>query len=386
MAGKKSSRGKRGSKKGGLAPGRLLLSSVIITGGLVAGVAAYTHYQGRLGALPGLGGRHGAHLAEAAVTPHVGHPSRHAARRHNDEDDARASGTDAADREDDTAPGERTADKTPARPAAAEASQLPDAPAPVAVQTDDAAPVVNITPVTPSAGDPTRPERPRPDAPPVRPQPAPAETHRPAAFSPMPPTEVDRGTGRRREVAITFDAGADYRPARQILDALAAEGVKTTFFLTGEWVRKNPKTARRIAEEGHEIGNHSWNHPAFTKLTDAAIRDQLDRTETIIQDTTGKSSRPYFRPPLGARDSRVLQAVGREGFLTIYWTLDSRDSVDAGITAEQIQERVLGKVSPGSIVLMHCGSQASADALPAILRGLKAKGLTPVSIGHLLAD
>ena len=110
------------------------------------------------------------------------------------------------------------------------------------------------------------------------------------------------------------------------------------------------------------------------------------RTEEIVEGTLGKSTRPYFRPPLGARDSRVRRVVGDEGFLTVYWTLDSRDSVDRGITADQIRERVLGKAGPGSIVLMHCGSQASADALPGILRGLKERGLTPVTIGRLLQE
>ncbi|MFN3649062.1 MAG: polysaccharide deacetylase family protein [Armatimonadota bacterium] len=207
-----------------------------------------------------------------------------------------------------------------------------------------------------------------------------------AAPTEYPAMEIERGAGARPEVALTFDAGADWKPAKQILDTLAAEGVKTTFFLTGEWVRQNPKTSQRIADEGHEIGNHSWDHPAFTKLTEEQIRDQLARTETQIQQATGRTSRPYFRPPLGARDRRVLREVGKSGYLSIYWTLDSRDSVDRGITAAQIRDRVLGKIGPGSIVLLHCGSQASADALPEILRGLRERGLKPVTVGRLLAD
>jgi len=206
-----------------------------------------------------------------------------------------------------------------------------------------------------------------------------------AQVAPMPAVEVDRGTGRRREVALTFDAGSDYRPAKQILQALAAEGAQSTFFLTGEWVQKNPKTTRRIADEGHEIGNHSWDHANFTRLSDDAIREQLRRTEEAIREAASRSSRPYFRPPLGARDRRVLKTVGDEGFMTIYWTLDSRDSVDAGITAAQIRDRVLQKAAPGSIVLLHCGSQATADALPDILKALKAQGLKPVTIGQLLS-
>lgn len=203
---------------------------------------------------------------------------------------------------------------------------------------------------------------------------------------PLPPTEIEKGSGARPEVSLTFDAGADWKPAKQILEALAASKVKATFFLTGEWVKENPKTSRLIAEGGHEIGNHSWDHPAFTKLDDGAIRDQLRRTEEIIKETVERTSRPYFRPPLGDRDPRVRNIVGEEGFLTVYWTLDSRDSVDRGITAAQIKERVLKGAAPGSIILLHCGSQATADALPEILAGLEARGLLQVPVGRLLQE
>jgi peptidoglycan/xylan/chitin deacetylase (PgdA/CDA1 family) len=201
---------------------------------------------------------------------------------------------------------------------------------------------------------------------------------------PVSPVEISRGAGHRPEVALTFDAGADWKPVRQILRTLGEADVRCTFFLTGEWVERNPKTTRAIVAARHEIGNHSWDHPDFTGLDTAAIADQLDRTEAIVRETARRSTRPYFRPPLGARDHRVRQAVADRGYVTIYWSLDSRDSVDKGITSEQVRERVLTGTEPGSIVLLHCGSQASADALPEILQGLKERGLTPVTISRLL--
>ena len=203
---------------------------------------------------------------------------------------------------------------------------------------------------------------------------------------PLPPTEIERGAGHRPEVALTFDAGSDWRPVKKILDTLDSHRVKATFFLTGEWVEKNPKTTQLIAAAGHEIGNHSWNHPAFTRLPDSEVREQLRRTDAKITEVTGRSSHPYFRPPLGDRDGRVRRLVGEEGFFTIYWSLDSRDSVDRGITADTIRERVLEKSKAGSIVLLHCGSQASADALGGILDGLETKGLTQVPLGRLLQE
>lgn len=199
-----------------------------------------------------------------------------------------------------------------------------------------------------------------------------------------PGVEIDRASTGRPEICLTLDAGADWKPASKILDTLQSEGVKTTFFLTGEWVKQNPRTTKRIADEGHEIGNHSWSHPDFTQLSESDIADQLDRTEAIVQGTTGKTSKPYFRPPLGARDDRVRRTVGENGYLSIYWTLDSHDSVQKGITAEEITDRVLKNAQPGSIVLLHCGSQATADALPGILAGLKERRLKPVMLSQLL--
>lgn len=200
----------------------------------------------------------------------------------------------------------------------------------------------------------------------------------------LPGVEIDRANTGRPEVALTFDAGADWKPASKILDILHSEGVKSTFFLTGEWVKENPKTTARISEEGHELGNHSWSHVAFTELSEPEIMDQLDRTESIIKETTGKTSKPYFRPPLGARDDRVRRVVGENGYLSIYWTIDSLDAVRKGITPREIEEQVMGKIGPGSIVLLHCGSQATAEALPNILAGLKERGLQAVPLSKLL--
>lgn len=190
--------------------------------------------------------------------------------------------------------------------------------------------------------------------------------------------------GERPEVALTFDAGAAAEPARRILETLKRTGLKATFFLTGQWVRSNPALARRIVEEGHEIGNHSWDHADFTRLSDAQIRDQLGRTEEEIRRTTGRSSRPYFRPPLGARNRRVRELVANSGYFTVYWSLDSRDSVDKGITAAQIEKRVVEGIAPGAIVLLHCGSEPSAEALDSILEGMRRRGLQQVTLSKLL--
>lgn len=192
------------------------------------------------------------------------------------------------------------------------------------------------------------------------------------------------GSPSEKLVALTFDAGSSAQPVPAILQALAQHGVRSTFFLTGQWIERHPHAARQIAEAGHELGNHSWSHPPFTSLTDEQIREQLRRTEEIAQRVCGRSTKPLFRPPFGDRDERVRSIVAEEGYLTIYWTIDSWDSVKRDITPQEIIARVMRRMRPGAIVLMHCGSEATAQALPQLLQALEAQGYRAVTVSELL--
>lgn len=196
--------------------------------------------------------------------------------------------------------------------------------------------------------------------------------------------EVDRGSTQAKLVALTFDAGSSADPVPQILRTLAQRGAHCTFFLTGQWGERYPETARQITEAGHELGNHSWSHPAFTSLSDEQIREQLRRTEEIAQRVCGRTTKPLFRPPFGARDERVRSVVAEEGYLTIYWTVDSWDSVRKDVTPQMIIDRVMCRIRPGAIVLMHCGSEATAQALPQLLNALEAEGYRVVTVSELL--
>lgn len=196
--------------------------------------------------------------------------------------------------------------------------------------------------------------------------------------------EVDSAPSSAKLVALTFDAGSSAEPVPQILRVLAQRGIRCTFFLTGQWIERYPDAARQIAEAGHELGNHSWSHPAFTSLSDEQIRKQLRRTEQIALRVCGRSTKPFFRPPFGARDERVRSVVANEGYLTIYWTIDSWDSVKKDITPQMITDRVMRHIRPGAIVLMHCGSEATAQALPQLLNALDAQGYQVVTVSDLL--
>jgi peptidoglycan/xylan/chitin deacetylase (PgdA/CDA1 family) len=196
--------------------------------------------------------------------------------------------------------------------------------------------------------------------------------------------EFSRNPGANGEVALSFDSCYDDKPLGDILAALDHHGYHATFFVAGVFAERYPASVRRMAGAGMELGNHSWSHPAFTKLSNAEIERQLTRTNDLIEKLTGE--RPtLFRPPFGARDNRVRRAVAEDGFHTVYWALDSWDSVKKGITAKEITDRVLSRVRPGDVVLLHVGSQATADALPAILAGLDARGLRVVPNSRLMS-
>jgi peptidoglycan/xylan/chitin deacetylase (PgdA/CDA1 family) len=137
-----------------------------------------------------------------------------------------------------------------------------------------------------------------------------------------------------------------------------------------------------------DVGNHSWDHPDFTKLTAAKMVDQLTRTEAAVEPIVGRTTKPFFRPPYGAQDEAVRAAVGGAGWAyTIMWdvdTIDWKPASDGGPTADDIAAKVAARARGGSIVLMHLGGYNTLAALPQVLAALADRGLQPVTLSQLL--
>lgn len=198
-------------------------------------------------------------------------------------------------------------------------------------------------------------------------------------------TFVTKGNTTSKVVALTFDDGSDGTNINKILDILSANNVKATFFLTGSGANNHPTWIKNISAKGHQLGNHSYSHPDFTKLTAAKIKSELDTTEATIKGLTGKTTKPIFRAPFGASNASVLKAVGDAGYThTIQWNIDTVDW--KGVSSTQITDKVLNNIVPGSIVLMHTGAGASGTpgALPGMISKLKAKGYKFVTVSELL--
>lgn len=189
-------------------------------------------------------------------------------------------------------------------------------------------------------------------------------------------------------VALTLDAGASAAPTAQMLDALKARGITITFFLSGDWIEKNPELTRRIVADGHEIGNHSVNHPDFRLLSDAEIVAQLDGMSDALFRVAGVRPAPFLRPPFGSYDERVLRVVIAHGYLPIFWTLDSLDAFGEVKTADYLVDRLTNTLTPdkrgGAILLAHCGNPSTAEALPRILDRFAQMGVTITTLSRVL--
>lgn len=181
--------------------------------------------------------------------------------------------------------------------------------------------------------------------------------------------------------SISFDAAWGNEDTQQLIDILGKYNIKATFFVVGEWVDKFPESVKALHDAGHEIMNHSDNHPYFTKLSADQIRAQLNACNDKIEAITG--DRPdLFRPPYGDYNDSVVATVRDCGMYTIQWDVDSLDWKDPA--PADITSRVLKRVQPGSIILFHNAAKNTPSALPSVIEGLIQQGYTMVPVSQLI--
>jgi peptidoglycan/xylan/chitin deacetylase (PgdA/CDA1 family) len=183
-------------------------------------------------------------------------------------------------------------------------------------------------------------------------------------------------------IAMTFDDGPSATLTPKLLDILAAHHIKATFFVIGENVAEHPEIVARAAREGHEIGNHSWSHPNFAKMSDAGVRSQLQRTDDAIKSATG--ARPtLLRPPYGSITTREKRWIHDQfGYQIILWDVDPYDWKRPGPAV--VRSRILKETRPGSIVLSHDIHPGTIEAMPSTLDALEAKGFKFVTVSELI--
>ena len=194
------------------------------------------------------------------------------------------------------------------------------------------------------------------------------------------------GPTDQRQVSLTFDDGPDDIWTPRILDVLKQFWVKASFQCVGTQVQSHPQMLRRIANEGHVVENHSWDHPNFTQLSSGSIRREIEDTTNLIEQCIGVRPR-FFRPPYGALNQNVIEEVQTLNYKILLWSVDSLDW--AGLTAKQTAVNVLSHTTPGSIILMHFaggrgGLADTVEALPRIISTLHRRGYSFVTIPQLL--
>jgi Predicted xylanase/chitin deacetylase len=201
---------------------------------------------------------------------------------------------------------------------------------------------------------------------------------------------ISHGPRDRPRVALTFDDGPDPQVTPSILEALAGAGARATFFTIGRHLDRHRDVAARALREGHELGNHSWMHSYFQNFyRTGRQRSDVDRSTRLIQELSGSTAEPLYRSPVGLKSPAIARVAHARKLTVVAWSLHSRDTFtrDPRTTAAL----VLSRIVPGDIVLMHDGHErngahrgVAAAALPAILRGLRERGLSCVTVSELL--
>lgn len=183
-------------------------------------------------------------------------------------------------------------------------------------------------------------------------------------------------------ISITFDDGPNPAQTPRLLKMLKDRGIKATFFCVGQCVAQNPEVAKQIVEEGHEIANHSWNHPLLSKMGEEPVKDQIERTHNVIKQTTGVTP-ALFRPPYGG--FTVAQrgwAHAVWGYKIALWDVDSLDWKHR--SPAKTESIILAETKKGSIILCHDIHKTTVDAMPATLDALLAKGFKFVTMSDLI--
>lgn len=185
------------------------------------------------------------------------------------------------------------------------------------------------------------------------------------------------------QVALTFDGAWGNEDTATLLEILARQNIKATFFFTGGWIEKYPEDVKTILEQGHEIGNHSENHKQMSRLSKEDCKLELKKVHDKMKALTDIDM-TLFRPPYGDYNDIVIEAANELGYHVIQWDVDSLDWKDYGkesILHTVVDHKHLGN---GSIILMHNGAKYTKDALEALIMGVKEKGYEFVKVSDLI--
>ncbi len=186
------------------------------------------------------------------------------------------------------------------------------------------------------------------------------------------------GDTSKKEVYLTFDAGYENGYTPSILDTLKKHNVKATFFLVGNYLETSPDLVKRMVEESHIVGNHTYHHPDMSKISDiSSFQKELKDFEDLYQQITGEEMQKFYRPPQGKYSEHNLKLANELGYKTIFWSLAYVDwYTDKQPSHEEAMQKLLPRMHSGAVILLHSTSKTNAEILDQFLTELENQGYT----------
>lgn len=191
------------------------------------------------------------------------------------------------------------------------------------------------------------------------------------------------GDTSTKSIYLTFDEGYENGYTSQILDTLKKHNVPACFFVTGPYLEKETELILRMVEEGHDVGNHTVNHPSMSSLTEEELELELIELERVFFETTGKTMK-FLRPPMGEHSEKSMYVSKKLGYKTVFWSIAYEDwNVDKQPSVDYVIKSVMDNLHPGAIILMHAVSSANTEALESVILKAKKQGYTFKSLTTL---
>jgi peptidoglycan-N-acetylmuramic acid deacetylase len=183
------------------------------------------------------------------------------------------------------------------------------------------------------------------------------------------------GDTTKKELYLTFDNGYENGYTAKVLDVLKEKKVPAIFFVTGHYVKDQPELVKRMAAEGHLIGNHSWSHPDMSGISSGKIGDELVKVKDGVSQLTGRQDMQYLRPPRGIFSDRVLAVSKEQGYTSVFWSVAYKDwDTKAQRGWKYAYDSVMSQLHPGAVILLHSVSRDNAEALGKIIDDARVQG------------
>ncbi len=192
------------------------------------------------------------------------------------------------------------------------------------------------------------------------------------------------GDTSKKELYLTFDNGYENGYTAKVLDVLKEKKVPAIFFVTGHYVKDQPELIKRMVNEGHLIGNHSWSHPDMSRISDTGLREELDKVKDEVAKLTGQQEMRFLRPPRGIFSERTLRVSAQLGYTNVFWSIAYKDwETKAQKGWRYAYENVTGQLHPGAVILLHSVSRDNAEALGKIIDAARSQGYEFKSLDQL---